>query len=165
MALSQLFTVGKDKEESIYIWKCLWNSLRICLSTGIFLQICFDSFDTFELAEKNHVCKKVPTWYNDFAFHVGNFSAFSMPTWVRKTAILHLFMNALLQLIENVKKWGFIFGHVHYLHQEKKKSQILGPNSKSFQSYGNYKIGLKFQHFTLCHFGFHNCVEFVISPK
>ena len=98
-------------------------------------------------------------------FTLAILSAFSMPTWVRRTAILHLFMNALLQLIENVKKWGFIFGHVHYLHQEKKKSQILGPNSKSFQSYGNYKIGLKFQHFTLCHFGFHNCVEYVISPK
>ena len=48
MAFSQLFTVGKGKE-------------GICLGIGIFLQICFDSFDTFELAEKNHVCKKEPT--------------------------------------------------------------------------------------------------------
>ena len=72
-------------------------------------------------------------------------------------------MIALLQLIENVKKWGFIFDHVHYLRQEKKKSQVLGPNSKPFQSYGNYKIGLKFQDFTLCHFGFHNRVECHIS--
>ena len=36
-----------------------------------------------------------------------------------------------------------------YLHQEKRKSQILGSNSKPFQNYGNSKIGLKFQDFIL----------------
>ena len=36
----------------------------------------------------NHVGKKVPMWYNDFAFHVSNrVDIYRMPTWFRKTDI------------------------------------------------------------------------------
>ena len=33
--------------------------------------------------------------------------------WSLVTTILHLSMVALVQLIENVTKWGLIFDHVH----------------------------------------------------
>ena len=40
----------------------------------------------FWSGRKNHIGKKVPMCYNDFAFHVSNhISIYWMPTWVRKT--------------------------------------------------------------------------------
>ena len=38
------------------------------------------------MEEKNHIGKKVPMWYSDFAFHVGNHVGIcQMLTQVRKT--------------------------------------------------------------------------------
>ena len=57
---------------------------------GIFLRFYFDSFELLWSGRKNHVGKKVPTWYNDFAFHVGNHvSICRMLMWVRKTDIFN----------------------------------------------------------------------------
>ena len=61
---------------------------------GYFLRFHFDSFELLGSGRKNHVGKKVPTWYNDFAFHIGNHvSIRQMLTWVRKTAIICLVKN------------------------------------------------------------------------
>ena len=61
---------------------------------GYFLRFYFDSFELLRSGRKNHVGKKVLTWYNDFAFHVGNHVGIQqMPTWVRKTAIICLVKN------------------------------------------------------------------------
>ena len=51
----------------------------------------------------NHTGKKVPKWYNDFAFHVGNrVGICQMPTWVRKTGNKKVLLTA--QQPKNLKK-------------------------------------------------------------
>ena len=64
----------------------MWQA-RICLGIGIFLRFYFDSFELLKWQKKSRR-KKVPIWYSDFAFHVGNHvSICRMPTLVRKTEI------------------------------------------------------------------------------
>ena len=85
---------------------------------GIFVQFYFDSFELMWSGRKNHVGKKVPTWYNDFAFHVCNHvSICRMPTWVRKTAICPQIQqekflaikSELLGLSSSWNIWNFLF--------------------------------------------------------
>ena len=54
---------AKDKEQSKYIWKYLWNSLKyvvstICLGKGIFIGFYFDSFELLNGKKKITLAKK-----------------------------------------------------------------------------------------------------------
>ena len=68
-------TVMIDKDD--YAFSVVYSLLKIKSKAYIYLKS----------GRINHVSTKVPTWYNDFAFHVGNrVGICRMPTWVRKTA-------------------------------------------------------------------------------
>ena len=59
-------------------------------------------FDSFELSkwQKNHISKKVPMWFNDFAFHVSNhIKICEMPMWVRKTENPHFLQVLALEKV------------------------------------------------------------------
>ena len=75
-------TVMIDKDD--YAFSVVYSLLKIKSKAYIYLKISLKF-----LSERiNHDSKKVPTWYNDFAFHVGNcIGICQMPTWVRKTAL------------------------------------------------------------------------------
>ena len=76
------------------------------MGIGIFLQFYFNSFELPFLSDtKNHVGKKVPTWYSDFAFDVGNHVGICrMPTWVRKTAFVLLVLPSPSYFRANIGK-------------------------------------------------------------
>ena len=51
--------------------------------------------------------------------------------WILVTTILHLFIVALMQLIENVVKWGLIFDHVQ---EVRKNSAVLKIAAQAFEA-------------------------------
>ena len=62
------------------------NHVFFVISTGFFSGFILIVLN-FWSARKNHIGKKMPTWYNYFTFHVGNHvDICRMPMWVRKTA-------------------------------------------------------------------------------
>ena len=72
----------------------------------------------FWCGRKNHVGKKAPMWYSDFAFHVGNHVGIcQMPTWVGKTAargLLCLFWCTFWLLSPRCNFWwgDWVLGYV-----------------------------------------------------
>ena len=71
--LSIVYSLLKINRKTYIIWKYPSNSLKYVVSTylfgyrGIFRWFYFDSFELLWSGRKNHVGKKVPTWYIDFA--------------------------------------------------------------------------------------------------
>ena len=70
----------------------MWKYLQTC-SKHVFAWVWgfFSGFVMIVLSfwsdRKNHLSKKVPTWFNHFAFHIGNHGSICwMLSWVRKIA-------------------------------------------------------------------------------
>ena len=86
----------------MYIWKYLKNSVKCVVSTYLLRYRDFSPVLNFWRGRKNHVSKKVLTWYIDFAFHVGNHVGICrMSALVRKTALPSLTLAIVLSHQEN----------------------------------------------------------------